>query len=87
MKTFQEFMTESVDDSRLVRKLIKQGSEDIASSQKKKIAGNSYKVGNFMFLHMGRGEWQITKNGKEVDYKFNMKDDQVVDLMLDYKAK
>lgn len=87
MKTFQEFMNESVDDSRLIRKLSKNGLEDIVSSQKKKITGNSYKVGDYMFLHMGRGEWQITKNGKEVDYKFNVKDDQAVELMLDYKSK
>ncbi|QQK88070.1 hypothetical protein [Providencia phage PSTRCR_127] len=87
MKTFQEFMNESVDDSRLIRKLMKQGAEDIVSSQKKKISGNSYKVGDYNFLHLGRGELQITKNGKEIDYRFNMKDDQIVDLMLDYKAK
>lgn len=89
MKTYQEFLAESVlnesDESRLAFLAKKEGFEFTSI---KKVNGTSFKVGDWTFGNKGSGQWQIVdKSGKEVDYLFNQKLGDIAKLMGQYSKK
>lgn len=88
MKTFKDFITESRPTSRGLtpaQQIVKWAEvEGIKLKHTKKIGSDSFKSGPYTFVRHRAGEWAVIKNGKEVDYLFNTKDDAMVDKMADY---
>ncbi|AZV01266.1 hypothetical protein vBSdyM006_129 [Shigella phage vB_SdyM_006] len=88
MKTFNEFITEVKRKNyglTPAQQIVAWAEvEGLKIKHVKKISSDSFKSGAYTFVRHRAGEWQILKNSKEVDYLFNVRDDDMVDKMVQY---